>query len=111
MARREIPLRGRGDDTVDYRAVLSLILAGDVTELHETIEVVGQRNEPFDIFVEDPRGNVVIDDGEGGTVRGRIERRTVRVPVTRLTRIEVEDRRAPSEPGGQGGPVRGQGER
>lgn len=93
MARREIPLRGRGDDTVDYRQVISAILAGEATELHETVEVVGQRNVPFDVFVEDDRGDVVIDDGEGGILRGRYERRTVRVPTRRLTRIEVEDPR------------------
>lgn len=41
MARRELPLKGAGNDTVEYREFITALLAGTLqaTALHETTRV------------------------------------------------------------------------
>ena len=98
MARRERPLRGGGNDAIDYRAALEDVLAGTVTELHESFAPGGSRTENLDVFVPDASGGAVVDG-----VRGRFDRIEVSVPVKRLAALhaEVPDRGKPDDAPGK----------
>lgn len=91
MARKELPRSG--DDALDYRAFMTGLLAGTIkaTALADTTVPDGTRDVTIQVFVEDPKGDVVIDDGHGGKVTGRFEARVATVAVRRLTKLEYDD--------------------
>ncbi len=93
MAQEDFPVRGRDD----YRSFIDAVTSGRIRadRVFHDVSVVGTRQVRQDVFVLDPAGDVEVDDGQGGKLRGRREARTVTVQTFRPNKIQYEDERAP----------------
>ena len=90
--RKEKPLKGAGNDTVDHRELMhEQILAGRANRLVATTLPDGVQQVFQQRFVPDAGGSVLVDNLAGGTIRGRIDTQMVVVQLRRLTRLEYDD--------------------
>jgi hypothetical protein len=66
MARKELSLKGAGNDAVDYREFITALMAGTIqaTALHETTRVSGEVRKLTKLEYDEPaaKGDLARDD-------------------------------------------------